>query len=155
MRIVPLTHQPYPGWGTVVAGSLFALQSFLFAQSPDDASTASPGTPPEIVERSTLQKEIYRQSCNSVVRIEMSDPLGSTLATGFFIDDEGLVATVISTNRNPDKISISWQEKSYDAELLAVDERTRLALIKIKAEMTPELMISRGSTLISEDRCSP
>lgn len=89
-------------------------------------------------------KEIYRQSCNSVVRIETADSLGSTLVTGFFVDDNGLIATVISTNRNPSSINVTWQERTYPAELLAIDQRTRLALIKIDARMTPALMLSRG-----------
>ncbi|MGK0185036.1 MAG: serine protease Do [Verrucomicrobiales bacterium] len=89
-------------------------------------------------------KEIYRQSCNSVVQIQMSDLLGSTLVTGFFVDDKGLIATVISTNRSPDTITVTWQERTYPAELLAIDQRTRLALVKIDAKMTPALMLSRG-----------
>lgn len=115
------------------------------------AIPASFPTPSEIIEgrihQSAEQQELYRLTCNSVVRIEKADALGTTMATGFFVDENGLVATVISTNRHPDTITVTWQGRPYHGKLLAIDERTRLALVKTDAERTPALTLASGLDL--------
>lgn len=173
MRFIPPTHWFVTIKSAAIGAiTLLALNASVIAQESANSATSGSGNsssardlsgnaldpdqepfPPTSViiddrlhENADLQA-IYRQSCNSVVKIEKSDPLGSTMATGFFIDDSGLIATVVPTNRAPDRITVTWQEKSYEAALLVIDERTRLALLKIDAKMTPGLMLSRGLDL--------
>ena len=127
---------------------------YLLAQVPGDSpqSVSVNGIPSDLPTASEIiqkqlgeteeQQKLYRKACNSVVKVETSDSLGMTVASGFFIDEEGIVATIVSTNRIPENISVHWLEERYPAKLLAIDPRTRLALLKIKATMTPALKSS-------------
>ncbi|MEZ5326489.1 MAG: hypothetical protein R3F19_15675 [Verrucomicrobiales bacterium] len=91
-----------PSITRLAAWMSLSMPVLVIAQSEPAIAPSFP-TPSEIIKERLHegfdQQEIYKQSCNSVVRVEMSDTLGSTLITGFFIDENGLIATVISTNR--------------------------------------------------------
>ncbi|MDA0814895.1 MAG: hypothetical protein O3C21_21150, partial [Verrucomicrobia bacterium] len=71
------------GTHLAVSVALFAPLT-AFAQVEPTIAPSFP-TPSEIIEERLQegadQQELYRQSCNSVVTIETSDPLGSTLIT--------------------------------------------------------------------------
>jgi S1-C subfamily serine protease len=107
-----------------------------------------PQTPAEAVAHKLKEgaegKAIYEQACASVVKVEKSGSVGVTVGSGFFIDEDGLLVTVIPTNQKPDLITVTWQEKPYMGKLLTVDPNTRLALVKIEATATPKLVLSRG-----------
>ncbi len=62
--------------------------------------------------------------------------------SGFFIDDEGYVLTNAHVVKGGDEITVSTtDQKEYKAELIGLDERTDVALLKIDKDDTPAAKI--------------
>lgn len=62
--------------------------------------------------------------------------------SGFFIDDQGYILTNAHVVKGGDDITVSTtDQKEYDAELIGLDERTDVALLKIKAKNIPAAKI--------------
>ena len=55
------------------------------------------------------------------------------LGSGFIISKDGYVCTNQHVIKNVDKVTVKVNDKSYDAEIVGFDERTDLALLKIKS----------------------
>lgn len=65
--------------------------------------------------------------------------------SGFFIDDEGYVLTNAHVVKGGDEITVSTTDQTeYSAELIGLDERTDVALLKIKKEDTPSAKIGNS-----------
>lgn len=65
--------------------------------------------------------------------------------SGFFIDDQGYVLTNAHVVKGGDEIIVSTtDQKEYDAELIGLDERTDVALLKIKNKQTPAAKIGNS-----------
>lgn len=62
--------------------------------------------------------------------------------SGFFIDDDGYILTNAHVVKGGDEITVSTtDQKEYDAELIGLDERTDVALLKIKHKQSPAAKI--------------
>lgn len=62
--------------------------------------------------------------------------------SGFFIDDKGYVLTNAHVVKGGDEITVSTtDQKEYPAELIGLDERTDVALLKINKNNTPAAKI--------------
>ncbi len=69
---------------------------------------------------------------------DMPEPRSSAHGSGFFIDDEGYILTNAHVVKDSDEIMVSTSaQKEYEAELVGMDERTDVALLKIKKDDTP------------------
>jgi Do/DeqQ family serine protease len=55
------------------------------------------------------------------------------LGSGFIISKDGYICTNQHVIKNVDKVTVKVNDKSYEAELVGSDERTDLALLKIKS----------------------
>lgn len=55
------------------------------------------------------------------------------LGSGFIISKDGFVCTNQHVIKNVDKVTVKVNDKSYEAEIVGFDERTDLALLKIKS----------------------
>ncbi len=55
------------------------------------------------------------------------------LGSGFIISKDGFVCTNQHVIKGVDKVTVKVNEKSYEAEIVGYDERTDLALLKIKS----------------------
>jgi len=55
------------------------------------------------------------------------------LGSGFIISKDGYVCTNQHVVKNVDKVTVKVNDKTYDAEVVGSDERTDLALLKIKS----------------------
>ena len=55
------------------------------------------------------------------------------LGTGFVLSKDGYVCTNHHVIKDVDKITVKVNEKTYDAEIIGYDERTDLALLKMKS----------------------
>ncbi|PID65886.1 MAG: serine peptidase [Gammaproteobacteria bacterium] len=65
--------------------------------------------------------------------------------SGFFIDDKGYVLTNAHVVKGGDKITVSTtDQKEYQAELIGLDERTDVALLKIDKNDTPSVKIGNS-----------
>ena len=72
----------------------------------------------------------------------------NTHGSGFFIDDQGYVLTGTHVVKNGDEITVSTtDQKEYVAELIGMDERTDVALLKINKKGTPAIKIGDSDKL--------
>lgn len=68
--------------------------------------------------------------------------------SGFFIDDKGYILTNAHVVKGGDDITVSTTDrKEYAAELIGLDERTDVALLKIKHKKSPAAKIGNSDTL--------
>lgn len=91
--------------------------------------------------------EIVRKASPSVVRVEVRDGL-RRVATGVVIDKEGYVATTALISPNKEKLVVTDQKgSSYEATFLGFDPETRIAIIKIKDNKIPEIVLGESEKL--------
>ncbi len=65
--------------------------------------------------------------------------------SGFFIDEDGYVLTNAHVVKGGDEITVSTtDQKEYKAELIGLDERTDVALLKIEKDDTPAAKIGNS-----------
>lgn len=91
---------------------------------------------------------IFTRTKNSVVQIKTIPPIADSkkedidialsIGTGFFVDNKGHVFTAASVLRGATNAIVYWNGKSYEAQLVGIDLRSNLALLKIDAQ-TPSL----------------
>lgn len=68
--------------------------------------------------------------------------------SGFFIDEDGYVLTNAHVVKGGDEITVSTTEqKEYRAELIGLDERTDVALLKIDKDGTPAAKIGNSDAI--------
>lgn len=68
--------------------------------------------------------------------------------SGFFIDDQGYILTNAHVVKGGDDITVSTTEqKEYKAELIGLDERTDVALLKIKYPKAPAAKIGNSDNV--------
>lgn len=73
---------------------------------------------------------------------------GSAHGSGFFIDAEGYILTNAHVVKDSDEITVSTTEKKeYLAELVGMDERADVALLKIKNANNPTVAIGNSDKL--------
>jgi len=82
-----------------------------------------------------LITRIFESSAPAVVRVEAEDELGKVSGTGFFADADGTIFTVSSVLGDGTGVTVTHGDRKMSAKLLAQDERTGVALIKVD---TPE-----------------
>lgn len=65
--------------------------------------------------------------------------------SGFFIDQSGYILTNAHVVRDSDEITVSTTDQTeYEAELIGMDERTDVALLKVKAKGLPAAKIGNS-----------
>ncbi len=73
---------------------------------------------------------------------------GSSHGSGFFIDSDGYILTNAHVVKGNDEITVSTTEqKEFRAEVVGVDERTDVALLKIKKDNNPTVTIGDSDKL--------
>lgn len=68
--------------------------------------------------------------------------------SGFFIDESGYILTNAHVVRNSDEITVSTTDQTeYKAELIGLDERTDVALLKVKGKKLPTVTIGNSDDI--------
>ncbi|MBS9777261.1 MAG: Do family serine endopeptidase [Gammaproteobacteria bacterium] len=68
--------------------------------------------------------------------------------SGFFIDEQGFIITNAHVVKGGDEIIVSTTEqKEYKAELIGLDERTDVALLKINKDNTPAVKVGNSDSI--------
>jgi serine protease Do len=75
-------------------------------------------------------RDFFGNQRNSQPRTQKRSQLG----TGFIISEDGYICTNHHVVQGVDKVTVKVDDKSYDAEVIASDEQTDIALIKIKSD---------------------
>ncbi len=100
-------------------------------------------------------KDIYQQSSGAIVRIDVTDPHGARVGTGFIVDRTGLVATNLHVVGGSDKIKIKLGNgHEYDVhEIVGYDKNRDLALLRIQVPaQLPVIRLGDSDQLIPGDQ---
>ncbi len=89
----------------------------------------------------TDNSELMRQLAPAIVKIEAVDRQGPLEGTGFFVDQNGTIATSFSVGGESTEIEVITGAIRLPAERLLADLRSGLAILKIAAK-TPQLQLS-------------
>ena len=161
---------------TLIMGVCFVLCFAILASSlvserrnniiSPDAPSTEPTTPSESETGKTIYikeydaesgiltpQEIYSYSLPSVVSIKASGDLSQSIGSGFVFDSAGYIATVHHVIDGMSKIKVITDDGSeYDASVVASDELTDLALLKIDCNTLSALEFGKSSDLLVGDQ---
>ncbi|MGA0093050.1 MAG: S1C family serine protease [Chthoniobacterales bacterium] len=85
--------------------------------------------------------DVFAKTSPAVVRVESEDEFGKVAGTGFFADADGTVYTLSSVVGDGTAIMVTHADKKSPARLLAKDDRSGIALVKVEsADPTPFLI---------------
>ena len=99
------------------------------------ASGASPSSLSSKVAASI--KSVSREKTGAVVRIRCSDEHGEVNGTGFYLDPNGTICTLMEIVRGGSNITVLQEGKEYPATLCALDPRSGVAFLKVDAAAIP------------------
>ena len=114
----------------------FSLCAALCGASVHAGNTAKP---PQQSPGSDLAKSVesavgrvFESASPAVVRVESEDELGKVAGTGFFADTDGTVFTLASVVGDGTSIMVTHKGNKTPGRLLAKDERSGIALVKVE-----------------------
>jgi len=97
--------------------------------------------------------ELYATYADTVVSIQTRGKNISGVGTGFFLREDGYIATVAHVVDGMEKISVVTKEGAvYDATVVASNAMTDLALLKIDGEGFPTVTFGTSGELLTGER---
>ena len=137
--------------GAIGAAMVLALVVVLFISPPESLKPniiASNEDSVNTVEKTTSSSfskslsliEIFEKSEPGVVRVNVqrgeSEDVTGGIGSGFVFDKKGHIITNAHVVKNADKVVVTFLDgRSYNAEIIGVDEYTDLAVIKVNADL--------------------
>ena len=136
--------------GTIGAAMVLALVVVLFIAPPESMKPniiASNDESVNTVEKTTSSFskslsliEIFEKSEPGVVRVNVqrveSEDVTGGIGSGFVFDKKGHIITNAHVVKNANKVVVTFLDgRSYNAEIIGVDEYTDLAVIKVNADL--------------------
>jgi S1-C subfamily serine protease len=137
--------------GTIGALIVIVIFAVLFVSPPESIKSEiivsngnSPSTAGETIQiysQNLSLIEIFEKSESGVVRVnvqrgEIDDGAGG-LGSGFVFDKKGHVITNAHVVNDAKKVVVTFLDgRSYNAEIIGIDEFTDLAVIKVNADLT-------------------
>ncbi len=134
--------------GAIIAVTIFAV---LFVSPPESIKPeiivsnghgpSTVGETTSLYSKSLSLIEIFEKSESGVVRVnvqrgEVVDGVGG-LGSGFVFDKKGHVITNAHVINDAKKVTVTFLDgRSYNAEIIGVDEYTDLAVIKVDADLS-------------------
>ena len=112
------------------------------ASTPEPDPAASPGPAAAFAQLGSEVGEIFAKCKGAVVRIQATDPFGTSAGTGFFIDPSGTIYTHYSVVGQSANVLVEFAGKKYPAACLLSDPRSGVTLLSIRAGMTPFLPLA-------------
>lgn len=125
------------GGMTIPSGVAANISAGLDATGGQGSSPSGEGTA-AIAGESRLA-EVYKTACLSVVTVTGSHAMESDATTGFVVGEGGLVATVFSGDTTPQQVTVRSGDRIFPGKLVAIDDKTRLALLKVDGLTAPPL----------------
>lgn len=97
--------------------------------------------------------ELYRRSIAGVVSILTESKTASGIGSGFLISQDGYIATAAHVIENMTKLTVRlWDGRDFAATVIASNELTDLAVLKINAEELPFLTFGKSEQISTGDR---
>jgi len=118
-----------------VAGSVTSYARASRGGSSGDWPGTSSGMSPLSSMAASAISSASIQSTRAVVRVRGSDIRGEVNGTGFFVDPASTICTVADLVKGSDSIVIVKDGKEYPCNVLAIDEGSGAAFLKLIGEM--------------------
>ena len=147
--------------GTIGALIVIVIFAVLFVSPPESIkseivvsngnSPSTVGETTQIYSQNLSLIEIFEKSESGVVRVnvqrgEVDEGVGG-LGSGFVFDKKGHVITNAHVVNDAKKIVVTFLDgRSYNAEIIGIDEFTDLAVIKVNADLTRLHPLSLGDS---------
>lgn len=139
----------------VSAAAVTPVALLLLALAPPVAralDTEHPGDTFEAIGRDV--RRIHEANRHGLARVRTETAIGVLSGTGFFIDSEGLILTTSSLVANKDSVWIETAGAKEKAELVGIDRRSSVALLRSAArgmplKLAPEAVISPGEPAVA------
>lgn len=97
--------------------------------------------------------ELYSKVSDAVVSVKTKGTNTSGVGTGFFLREDGYIATVAHVVDGMEKISVITRDgTAYDATVVASNSMTDLALLKIDGEGFPTVAFGSSGELLTGER---
>jgi len=135
--------------------TVFSLCAALCGAAQAVPSGENPAEPPQQSEGDKLAKSvesavgrILESTSPAVVRVESDDEIGKVAGTGFFTDADGTIFTLASLVGDGTGITVTHEGNRSPARLLAKDERSGVALIKIESDQPKPFLVKGDCTRI-------
>ena len=147
--------------GTIGAVFTIAIFAVLFISPPDsikpETIIENESLPKAVGEVAFLQKqnlsliEIFDKSEPGVVRVNVqkieTKDAGGGVGSGFVFDKKGHVITNAHVIDDAEKVTVTFLDgRSYNAEIIGIDEATDIAIIKVNVEPTLLQPLSIGNS---------
>ncbi|MCD7752588.1 MAG: trypsin-like peptidase domain-containing protein [Lachnospiraceae bacterium] len=149
--------------GTVGAGAALAVQSTASSSSASTTIRTSAGTSTEVsVElvsssgEELTAAEVYAENVNATVGITTStttnyfgyESTSAASGSGFVITSDGYILTCYHVVEDSDTITVTtYDETSYEAELIGYDESNDIAVLKIDASDLQTVVLGDSDAL--------
>ncbi len=117
---------------------VFGLALCSAAATDSVAPTGTPGA----IGREVQQ--VHKANRDGLARVRVQTPIGILSGTGFFIDADGLLLTSSSLIANKDQIWIEYGAVKAKAEIVGIDRRSSVALLKSVAHGMPLKFATEG-----------
>lgn len=147
--------------GAIGAAIVLVLVAVLFVSPPTslkpDIVTSNENTPSALAEtvpvysKSLSLIEIFEKSEPGVVRVNVqrndTGGVSGGVGSGFVFDKQGHIITNAHVVKNAAKVTVTFLDgRSYNAEIIGVDEFTDIAVIKVSADLTLLHPLSLGDS---------
>lgn len=134
-----------PVLGCVAASFCGALVSTFFvaqlsaaSDPPSSSVSASGGISSNLSSKVAASiRSVSKEKSGAVVRIRCSDERGEVNGTGFYLDPNGTICTLMEIVRGGGNITVIQEGKEYPAILSTLDPRSGVAFLKVDAASTP------------------
>ncbi len=90
---------------------------------------------------------LFEKAKPAIVRVRSEGESLRVAGTGFFIDEKGTVLTAAPILGQSDVVTVEFNGKVFEANVLGRDTRSSVALLKINAGMTPALGMTESNGL--------
>jgi len=155
--------------GAIGAAMVIAIVAVLFIYPPESlkpeisatnelpTNTIAEATP--LFSQSLSLIEIFEKSEPGVVRVNVqrteSDDIAGGIGSGFVFDKKGHIITNAHVVKDANKVVVTFLDgRSYNAEIIGVDEYTDIAVIKVNADLillNPLLIGDSSNLKVGED----
>jgi len=147
--------------GVIGAAVVVAIVAVLFVSPPaslkSDITISNENTPSALAETSPVYSkslsliEIFEKSEPGVVRVNVqrndTDGGSGGVGSGFVFDKQGHIITNAHVVKDAAKVAVTFLDgRSYNAEIIGVDEFTDIAVIKVNADLVLLHPLSLGDS---------
>lgn len=118
------------------SGILAGLTATAIALASPASATETAASPEPVSIADSLSAEVlrlFKERRDAVVKVRARDGLGLRFGSGFFLDPSGTIYTHAGIVTNADEVTVLHDGRELAAQVLLIDPRSGIALLKVEA----------------------